>query len=137
MDKNLIVFIVIGAGFLYFITNFVGDLQQEDDRYKNREYQQAHQFDQYKSVDSIGREILDLTGADAKTQISAWNKSKLKKEFIELFPDFAELKRFVKERTRGDILQAKLLKTIDHAESEYFAGRASAEDAKRMLSTLK
>ena len=27
MDKSLFIFILIGVGFLYFITNFVGDIQ--------------------------------------------------------------------------------------------------------------
>ena len=137
MDKSLLAFILVGIGFLYFITNFVGDIQEEDDRYQNREYQLKHKYDQYKSVDSIGREILDLTGTDSKTQISVWNKSQLKEEFLELFPDFADMKHFVKERTRGEALQAKLLKMIDYIEGEYFAGTMTAEQAKRELSLLK
>ena len=30
MDKSLMVFLAVGVGFLYFITNFVGEIQQDD-----------------------------------------------------------------------------------------------------------
>lgn len=136
MDKSLFFFIVIGVGFLYFITNFVGDIQ-EDEKFQNEEYKQKHQFDQYQSVDSIGREILDMTGTPANIQVQAWNNSKLKTEFLELFPDFSEMKIFVKERLRGEILQVKLTASIDSVESQYFSGAMNAEQAKRELSLLK
>ena len=133
MDKSLLVFIAIGAGFLYFITSFVGDIQEEDDKYQNIEYQKKHMYDEYQSVDSIGREILDLTGTDTATQMAAWKKSGLKEEFLALFPNFGEMKKFVKERTRGDALQAELFKTIDEVEGKYFSGTMNAEQAKRRL----
>ena len=136
MDKSLFFFILIGIGFLYFITNFVGDIQ-EDEKFQNEEYKQKHQFDQYQSVDSIGREILDMTDTPANIQVQAWNHSELKTEFLELFPDFSEMKIFVKERLRGEILKAKLIASIDHVESQYFSGSMNAEQAKRELSSLK
>ena len=133
MDKSLLIFIAIGVGFLYFITSFVGDIQEEDDKYQNIEYQKKHMHDQYQSVDSIGREILDLTEANTATQMDAWENSRLKEEFLTLFPDFSEMKKFVKERTRGDALQAELFKSIDEVEGKYFSGTMSAEQAKRAL----
>ncbi len=136
MDKSLFFFILIGIGFLYVITNFVGDIQQ-DEKFQNEEYVQKHQYDQYQSVDSIGREILDMTDTPESIQVQAWNNSKLKTEFLELFPDFSEMKIFVKERLRGEILQAKLIASIDSVESQYFSGKMNAEQAKRELSLLK
>jgi len=137
MDKSFLIFITIGIGFLYFITNFIGDIQRDDEKYQNKEYQQGHRFDQYYSVDSIGQEILELTGVDPEIQVSAWNRSKLKNKFLKLFPDFSDMKRFVKERTRGDMLQTKLLRMIDDVENKYFSGMIDAEQARRELSLLK
>ncbi len=136
MDKNLFFFILLGVGFLYVITNFIGDIQQ-DEKFQNEEYVQKHQYDQYQSVDSIGREILDMTDTPESIQVQAWNNSKLKTEFLELFPDFSEMKIFVKERLRGEVLQAKLIASIDSVESQYFSGKMNAEQAKRELSLLK
>lgn len=137
MDKSLFLFIVIGVGFLYFITHFVGDIQKEDDKYQNIEYQQKHKYDQYQSTDSIGQEILDVSDADAKTQVDAWNNSKLKEEFIALFPEFYEMKKFAEERVRGEILKGKLLESIKSVESQYFSGTMNAEEAKRTFGLLK
>ena len=136
MDKSLFFFLLIGVGFLYFITQFVGDIQ-EDEKFQNEEYQQKHQYDHYQTVDSIGRDILDMTGAPVNTQVQAWNNSALKTEFLTLFPDFSEMKIFVTERVRGDALQAKLTTQIDHVESQYFSGAMNAEQAKRELDLLK
>ena len=131
MDKGLIIFIAIGIGIIYFITSFIGEMQhKEDDKYQNISYQ-------YQSVDSIGQEILELTGVDAKTQLNAWNASRLKKEFLDLFPDFSDMKKFVQERVRGDALQTKLLKNIDSVEGQYVSGTFNAEQAKRALDLLK
>ena len=136
MDKSLMVFIAIGIGFLYFITNFVGDIQQEDNL-QNNEYKEKHKYDAYQSADSIGRDILDLTGASASVQIAAWNSSQLKEEFLTLFPDFSEMKIFVQERVRGAGLQAKLIHAVDDVEHKYFSGTLDAEGAKRKLGSIK
>jgi len=137
MDKSLMFFIAIGMGFLYFVTNFVGDIQAEDDAYANNDYKQEHIYDKYQAIDSIGQEILDLTGTNAKTQLGAWNNSMLKDEFLELFPRFDEMKNFVKDRIRGKILQNKLTTTINTIEDKFFSGAVDAEQAKRKLSSLK
>ncbi|HEY9189372.1 MAG TPA: hypothetical protein VIM88_00760 [Sulfurovum sp.] len=136
MDKSLFFFVLIGVGFIYFITQFVGDIQQ-DDKFQSEEYKQQHQYDQYRSVDSIGREILDLTDAPVNVQVGAWNDSELKKEFLALFPDFPEMKIFVTERVRGEVLKAKLNASIDKTESEYLSGAMNAEQAKRSLDLLE
>jgi len=137
MDKSFMIFIALGMGFLYFVTTFVGDIQAEDDAYRNDDYTQGHLYDQYIKVDSIGQGILDLTGADAKTQLGAWNSSMLKDEFSSLFPDFSEMKYFIKDRIRGKILQDKLTNKVNTIEDKFFSGTIGAEDAKRELSTLK
>ena len=137
MDKSLLFFIAIGLGFLYFVTNFVGDIQEEDDRYRNNDYKQEHLYDAYNTVDSIGQDILDVTGANAATQLGAWNHSLLKDEFLDLFPDFSEMKNFVKDRVRGKILHDKLTNKINSIEDKFFSGGITAADAKRELSMLK
>lgn len=137
MDKGLLVFIAIGVGFLYFVTNFIGDIQESDETYQNADYVMEHKYDKYASVDSIGQEILVLKGADTATQFAAWHASGVKREFLELFPDYSEMKKFINERTRGDALQAKVLKVIDTVEGKFFSGTLNAEQAKQMLDSLK
>ncbi|PHS36008.1 MAG: hypothetical protein COB07_12795 [Sulfurovum sp.] len=136
MDKSLMIFIAVGIGFLYFITSFIGDIQ-EDDNLQNSEYKEKHKYDAYQTVDSIGQEILDVTGADVSVQVAAWNASILKTDFLMLFPDFSEMKVFVNERVRGKALQKRLSNSVNDAEDKYFSGVMNAEQAKRALGTLK
>ena len=136
MDKSLMLFILIGIGGVFFVTNFVGDIQKEDEVYRNDGYDQENKYNQYKTEDSIGREILDVTGAPVTIQMEAWNASVLKKEFLDIFPDFSGMQVFADERVRGNALKSKMKSTLDSVESAYFSGGMSAEDAKRKLGSL-
>ena len=133
----MMVFIAVGIGFFYVVTTYVGDIQKEDDRLQNSGYEQEHRFDRYYTEDSIGEKILDVTLADPQTQVAAWNKSPLKQEYLELFPDFDTMRTFIKNRVRGKVLTDKLNKQIKDVEDKFFSGTIDAETAKRTLGQLK
>jgi len=137
MDKTFMVFVAIGIGFLYFVTNFVGDIQEEDENYRNKSYVKEHQYDQYMGVDSVGRNVLNLLSADDATQVAAWNDTSLKDEYMALFPDFSFMKTFINERVKGESLKKKLLKQLSTVEDKFFSGTITAEQAKHELSSLK
>ena len=132
MSKSSMMFVAIGVGFFYFVTIFVGDIQKEDEV-----YHQEHIYDKYQSSDSIGRDVLDVTGAPAATQIAAWDSSLLKDEFLTLFPNFLAMSTFVEERVRGDVLKNKLIQTVSSVEDDFFSGTMNTEQAKRKLGLLK
>jgi len=137
MDKTFLVFVAIGIGFLYFVTHFVGGIQEKDERYRNSEYEQQHKYDAYSGIDSIGRKVLNVVGADAQTQINAWNEGTLKQEFLELYPDFSLMKDFVNNRVNGEPIKTKLLKLVDDTETKFFSGTYTTEQAKHALESLK
>jgi len=136
MDKNLLIFIAVGLGFMYLVTNFVNDLQEEDHQLQSTAYQKKHRFDKYMKTDSIGQSILDVAGESPEVQILAWNQSKLKHELMEHFPDFDAMKRFAKERVRGEILPSTLYQHIDSVEKRFFSGEIDVVQAKKELETL-
>ncbi len=136
MDKSFMIFLAVGIAFFYVVTTYVGDIQKEDDVYQNSEYEKEHKYDQYKTKDSIGQDILDVTTADPQTQVEAWNHSTLKEEFLGLYPDFDTMKTFVKNRVRGEQLVKKLTAKINMVEDKFFSGAMDAEQAKRALETL-
>ena len=136
MDKSLMIFILVGIAGIYFVTNFVGDIQREDEVFRNEGYNEKNKYNQYKAVDSIGREVLDVTDAPVSVQLNAWNSSALKQEFLNIFPDFSGMQVFIEERVRGTALKAKLKSTVESVEHAYFSGTMSAEDAKRKLGNL-
>jgi len=136
MDKSFFIYVMAAAAVMYYLIGFIGDVQEEEAKYSNEGYMKDHQYDEYKSKDSIGRNILNLLGADHKTQVNVWNESKLKKEFLLLFPDFQEMKKFSQERIIGNYLRKKLLFRINLVEDEFFSGKISAPEAKKELSNL-
>jgi hypothetical protein len=137
MDKSFLVFLAIGIGFLYFVTNFVGDIQKEDDKYSNDAYNQEHMYDKYQAEDGVGRSILNLLGEDPQTQIAVWNASRVKEDYIAQFPDFEEMKKIAKERINGEALSAKLISQVNTVEDRFFSGAITTEQARQELSTLK
>jgi len=137
MDKGLLIFIAIGVAFLYFITNFIGEIQQGDEKFRNTGYEKEHQYDAYITKDSIGRDIIDLTGTSPAVQMKVWNSSTLKNEMLANFPDFSLMKLFVKERVRGDEFQQKLLRHLDDIELQYFSGKLDAENARKAIEDFK
>ncbi len=137
MGKNIFMLIVSGLGIIYLVIHFIGNIQKNDDTYINDDYKAQHQYDKYNKLDSIGEHILDLTDTSSAIQVGAWNNSVLKGEFLNLFPDFEEMKNYIKDRLRGKIIREKLIKKVNNVESKFIAGLIDDEEAKRELSTLK
>lgn len=137
MDKNLLIYIAVGVVFMYLISNFVGELQEGDEKLQSQAYKDKRSQDQFIKKDSIGQTIIDAEGQPESVQINAWNNSELRYQLVEYFPDFDTMKVFVKDRVKGKSLQARLLKHVDMVEKKYFSGEVDAERAKEELATLK
>lgn len=137
MDKSFLLYVLVGLGFIYVVTQYVGDIQEEDERYRSSKYEKEHQYNSYFSVDSIGRQVLNVVDADPQTQVGAWNEGSLKQEFIELYPDFALMKDFVKNRVHGEPLKSRLLKLVEDTETKFFSGQLTTEQAKHALESVK
>ncbi len=137
MDKSFLLYVLVGIGFIYVITQYVGDIQEEDERYRNNAYEKKHKYDSYKSVDSIGRQVLNVENVDPQTQIAAWNEGSLKEEFLDLYPDFALMKDFIKNRVHGEPLKRRLMKLVDDTETKFFSGKLTTEQAKHALESFK
>lgn len=136
MDKGLFIFVTIGLISIYFLTNFVGELQDEDE-IKRGVHKKDTQYALYESVDVVGDSILDVHTLDVKKQLEVWNKSELKPKFLALFPNFDEMKRFVNNRVVGEALQNKLLQTIDDVEIQFISGTSNGIESKAKLEALK
>jgi hypothetical protein len=138
MDKSLLTFIAIGVGAIYLLTNFLGDIEDDDTAYQSHTSKQAQKYDQYKRLDSVGQTILVFDASvSPKIQMDVWNASEVKKEFFELFPNYSEMKTFLQERIDSSQFQAKLIKAVDDIEGQFFSGKIDAEKAKQLLGSMK
>jgi len=135
--KNVVIFLAIAIGALYLLSSGVKKVQDGNEDYQSEEYGEKHKFDAYSSSDSIGQDILDVREEAYPRQLEAWNQSALKSEFLELFPDFGEMKVFAQERIRGDALIKRLVSVVDDIEYAYFGGKMDTEQAQRKLRAIK
>jgi len=136
MDKSFIVFVGVGVGFLYLITNFVGDLEKDDGYNTTSEYSQDDKYNKYISKDSIGRVVLNLEGISKTTQIDVWDHSALKEECLSYYPDYDEIKKFIKERVVGQSFQKYLLDNVTQLEKDFLMGKIDSDQALRKLESL-
>jgi len=137
MDKSFMIFIAIGIGFFYLITNFVGDIEKDDGYPTTSLEQQEHKYDKYISSDSVGRSILTVNGISRKEQIEAWNHSPIKVDFMSFYPDFDEMKNVIKERVMTQDFRDYLLKKVTIIERKFLGGKIDTEQAQRELDQIR
>jgi len=136
MSKNFMIIMIIGVGGLYFLTNVIGEIKDSNSNLQSDNYRENNKYNKYYSSDSIGQDIIDATLADNQTQLEAWRHSSLKVDFIELFPNFDEMKIFIKERVRGTYLINRLNSLINNVEEKYLGGSINVESAKRDINNI-
>jgi len=137
MDKSFMIFIAIGIGFFYLITNFVGDIEKDDGYPTTSLEQQEHKYDKYISSDNVGRIILTVNGISRKEQIEAWNHSSIKVDFMSFYPDFDEMKNVIKERVMTQDFRDYLLKQVTTIERKFLGGKIDTEQAQRELEQIR
>jgi hypothetical protein len=136
MDKSFMIFVAVGIGFYYLITNFVGDMEKDDGYPTTTMEQEAHKYDQYFSQDSIGREVIVADGVDRKTQLEAWRHSEVRDDFLSFYPQFDEMEKVIKERVNTKDLQEYLLDKTKKIERQFLEGSINDEQAQRALKKL-
>jgi len=135
MDKGLLMFLAIGLIAIYLVTNLIGDIQDDGEKQRGT-YKKDNKYEQYHVVDIVGDTILDVQNIDEKKQLEVWNNSEQKQEFMELFPNFDAMKRYVNNKIVGDALQEKLLKGIDDVEMQFISGTLNGERSKAKLNAI-
>jgi hypothetical protein len=136
MDKSFIVFVTVGIGFLYFITNFVNDIEKDDGYPTQTAMSQDDKYAKYIKYDSIGRPVLDIKGVALNVQKDVWRHSNLREDFLSFYPDYDEMKKFIKERIVGDEFQAYMLEQVSLIEKDFLMGRIDSDQAEIRLESL-
>ena len=136
MSQGLIIFIAIGAILSYILVGFIGDIQDADDKLITQEKLIAKEDMTYHQKDVVGQTILVFKDISFKKKVDIWKRSPLHQEFLDLFPNFSEMKAFVNDRIIDSDFQQKLIKVVDGAEDAFFSGEATQEQAKAKLDTF-
>ena len=128
MGKGLIVFLVIGAAMAYILIGFVNKLEDEDDRLKTQDKLIEQHDKQFYQKDVIGQNILVFKkDTPYSEKVAVWKRSPLREEFLDLVPNFEEMKHFARDRVLDKEFSKKLLEKVDKAEDDYFSGKISEQ----------
>jgi len=136
MGKGLAVFIIIGAILAYILIGFVNDLQNEDDKLLTQEKMIQKQDRAYHQKDVVGQTILVFKKMPYEKKVGIWKRSPLHQEFLDLFPNFSEMKAFINDRIVDADFQQRLTKKVDETEDAFFSGEITQGQAKEKLDTF-
>jgi len=136
LDKSFIIFLIVGIGFFYVVTDFVQDIEKDDGYPITTREQQAHKYDRYIHRDSIDRTILVVDDIDRTTQLEAWRHSDIKKDFLSFYPQFDEMRKVIKERVITKNFQSYLLDKVNTIEREFLSGSLTFDQSKKKLEQL-
>ena len=136
MSQGLIIFITIGAILGYILVGFINDIQEEDDRLITQEKMIAKEDMKYHQKDAIGQTILVFKDQPFEKKLGIWKRSPLHQEFMGYFPNFLEMKAFIKDRIVDADFQKRLTDKISEIEDAYFAGEITQPQAKEKLDDL-
>jgi len=136
MSQGLIIFIAIGAILSYILVGFINDIQDADDKLITQEKLIAKEDMGYHQKDVVGQTILVFKDISSEKKIGIWKRSPLHQEFMDLFPNFTEMKAFIKDRIIDTDFQQRLTKKVDETEDAFFSGEVTQEQAKEKLDTF-
>jgi hypothetical protein len=136
MSQGLIIFVAIGALLAYILVNFVGDLEEEDDRLLTQEKMIKKQDQKYYQTDVVGQTVLVFKTIPMSQKIAVWKRSPLYQEFLQLVPNFEEMRHFVEDRIVDKEFSKMMLKTIDSIEDDYFSGNITQVEIRERLEAI-
>ena len=130
---------IFGGIILFFILsglmNFVNDLHDDVDSKSNYSSQKTN-AENYYDINVVGEQTIVLSGLSKSKKREVWNRSTLKTEMMDFFPNFSLMSEFVEERMIDDSdFKKKLLEKIDSTEEKYISGVVTGERAKVALSS--
>jgi len=130
---------IFGGIILFFILsglmNFVNDLHDDVDSKSNYSSQETN-AENYYDINVVGEQTIVLSGLSKSKKREVWNRSTLKTEMMDFFPNFSLMSEFVEERMIDDSdFKKKLLEKIESTEEKYISGVVTGERAKVALSS--
>ena len=128
---GVVIFIIVS-----WLTGFVNELNEDVDvSYGFHEKALVTGDKSHYTVDTNGREVLQLHTLSMQEKKNLWNNSLLKEDMLTLFPNFSEIEYFVNNQVEDDgLFKEKLLNHIRAVQEAYIGGSLSDEQAKLKLS---
>ena len=136
MNQTVAFFSVVIFLIVFWLIGFVDSLQDEVDvNYGFNEKRIVEGSSKNYTVNSSGNEVLLLNKLSLNDKKKLWNQSVLKRDMLNLFPDFSEMKYYINEHIEDDgDFKSELLEHLKSVEVKYISGGLTGKKAKSMLS---
>jgi hypothetical protein len=132
MKNELLLFVVVGAFFGYFLLGYVKNSEgQKDDTIFVDAGSKYNTSLEKKS--GTYKHNIDLSTTEEWRQADKWQQSYLHEEFMRLFPDFEAMREFANNNIIGDSFKAKLIANIDRVENPFYANEIDKNEALKGL----
>lgn len=126
-------FLFLGSVFFITQSNIPLQLFDKISGEKTTGYISKNDTSEYEFKNYYGDISLNVSSLELEKQLDIWLKSTIKDDFLDLFPDFDELRNFVKERIVGKELSEIILNKISTVEDNYISGSLDLISAKKQL----
>ncbi|NKQ40098.1 MAG: hypothetical protein HF962_00795 [Sulfurovum sp.] len=137
MSKGIFIMILAGFGFMYMVTNFVGQAESTTPGLENSQSRKAKDHAQYYTQDVNGDDVLNFAGAPLAKAKAVWAESTVKHRVMGYFPDFDTMKQIAEGQLDDSEFRAYLLDHIKKTEGGYIDGVLSLEQTKKALEGIK
>jgi len=138
MNKTMIVVAILITLFYLWFTDTINKLMDDTDvsyGFKEKALVTGEKYTT--SFDDNGNELIVLKGVSLQEKKELWSTSDLKKEMLELFPNFVDMKNFVEDHVESDgTFKSLLLKHIENIEFQYIGASLTGEEARAKLANF-
>ncbi len=129
--------ILAGIGFMYLVTNLVGEAESTTPGLENSQSRKAKEYAQYYKKDINGDDMLNFADVPLFKAKAVWNESTVKRRVLSYFPDFDTMKQIANSQLNESEFKKYLLKRMDQIEGDYIDGVRNLDQTKKALEDIK
>ncbi len=136
VNKGILLMIIAGIGFMYLVTDLVGEAESTTPGLENSQSRKAREYAKYYSVDINGDDVLNLSGLPLPKAKNVWKESIIKEKMLSFFPDFDTMKQVAKEQLQESEFKTYFLKRLWEIEGKYIDGAMGLDQARNAIESL-
>jgi len=134
MLKGFVILVGVGVLFAYFVFNFVGNVEEDDETsVASQDKRKAEEYAKYYHKDAAGNRVLDFSNAPLSKAQAVWKESPIRQKIIEQVPQFEYMKEMINIYLAKSPFRDRLLKRLEKIEGKYLSGSIDTDEARRLL----
>ncbi len=129
--------ILAGMGFMYLVTNLVGEAESTTPGLENSQSRKAKEYAQYYRKDINGDDMLNFAGVPLSKAKAVWSESTVKYRVMSYFPDFDTMKQIAESQLNKSEFKTFLLAKMKKIEGDYLDGAINLDQARKAFEDIR